>query len=532
MKNKLSPICFFTYNRLFETQQTIIALQKNNLAIHSDLYIFSDGYKNEIGKSKVEMVRKYIRTINGFKSVTIFESPNNKGLAKSIISGVTQIINKFDKVIVLEDDLITSPNFLDFMNQALCFYENNPSIHSISGYTMDLLGLYKYPLDYYLGYRASSWGWGTWKDKWLDVDWKVREYHKFKKSIFLQLKFMRGGSDLPKMLKNQMQGKIDSWAIRWCFNQFQNNQFTIFPAKSKVITIGFGEDATHTKQTKRFETELDNGNQILFNFDHMPEKDIKLLKEFAQKFSIKNRITEKINRFMIKLISKLKYIVRVISKKEILIWPQIKLDTTWFGNKHAGFYVNTKSLNSKSIIYSFGVGEDISFDEKLINEYNCYIYAFDPTPKTKDFILSKNVSTNFIFKEYGLNSHDGEIPFYLPLNPDHVSCSTSKVWGDNNKEIESIIVPMKKFSTIISELGHKKIEILKLDIEGSEYDVLDDILNSNVEINQILIEFHHRFPSISLYKTKEAIKKLNIKGYKIAAISDQYEEYTFIKVEN
>lgn len=294
MKNNLAPICFFTYNRLFETQQSIIALQKNNLALDSDLYIFSDGYKNEVEKSKVKEVRKYIKSVSGFKSVTIFESSNNKGLANSIISGVTQIINKYEKVIVLEDDLITAPNFLDFMNQALRFYQESPLIHSISGYTMDLPGLSKYTLDYYLGYRASSWGWGTWKDKWQDVDWEVKDYHKFKKSLFRQIKFMRGGSDLPKMLKNQMQGKIDSWAIRWCFNQFQNDRFTIFPARSKLVTIGMGEDATHTKQTKRFETKLDIGNETLFHFDKEPEKNKKLIKEFAQKFSIKNRLLEKL----------------------------------------------------------------------------------------------------------------------------------------------------------------------------------------------------------------------------------------------
>lgn len=532
MENKFIPICLFTYNRLFETKETITALQKNNLAKESDLYIFSDGYKDEFDKLKVENVRMFIKSIKGFKSLTVFESTKNKGLANSIIFGVSQIINKYNKVIVLEDDLVTSPNFLDWMNQALSFYQNELSIHSISGYTMDLPVLKDYDLDYYTSIRASSWGWGTWKDRWLSVDWDVQNYNKFKKNLLLQNKFMKGGSDLPKMLKFQMKGKIDSWAIRWCFNQFQNNQYSIFPSKSKIISIGFGDNATHTKHSYRFNTDLDIGNQIVFKFDIKPFISLKVLKEFSQKFSFQNRIREKFKKFMIKLITKLKYIVRVIIRQEILIWPQIKLDTVWFGNKHAGFYVNTKGLNSKSIIYSFGVGEDISFDEKLIKEYNCTIYAFDPTPKTVNFILTKNAPPNFIFNQYGLNSHDGEIPFYLPINPNHVSCSTSKVLDHKNKKTEFVIVNMKKFSTIVNELGHKKIEIVKLDIEGSEYEVLDDILNSKVDINQILIEFHHRFSSISLNKTKEAIKKLNIKGYKIAAISDQYEEYTFIKVKN
>ena len=532
MENKFTPICLFTYNRLSETKQTVNALKKNYLSKYSDLFIFSDGYKNKFEKSKVERVRKYIKTINGFKSVTIYESPINKGLANSIIDGVTKIINKYNKVIVLEDDLVTSPNFLNWINQALSFYKNDSSIHSISGYTMDLQSLKEYKLDYYLSYRASSWGWATWRERWMKVDWNVKEYQKFKRNIFSQYKFMRGGSDLPKMLKSQMQGKIDSWAIRWCFNQFYNNQLSIFPSSSKVISIGFGQNATHTKYSKRFITDLDTGNKTEFKFDYNPKINRNLINEFAKKFSIKNRVKEKIKEIMLKYFPKIKYVVRVLLGKEIIIFPQIKLETTWFGNKHAGFFVNTKPLNADSIVYSFGVGEDISFDEKLIQNFGCSIYAFDPTPKTIDYISSKNTSEKFIFKTYGLHNEDGNVPFYLPQNPNHVSCSTSKSSNKNNNHTDYVIVPMKKFSTIVDDLGHKYIEILKLDIEGSEYDVLDDILNSDVNINQILIEFHHRFPRISLNQTKEAINKLNKKGYKIAAISDQYEEYTFIKIEN
>jgi len=233
---------------------------------------------------------------------------------------------------------------------------------------------------------------------------------------------------------------------------------------------------------------------------------------------------------MIQIIAKIKYWIKILIRKEIIVWPQIELETSWFGNKHAGFFVDTKLLNSKSIMYSFGVGEDISFDEKLINSYNCTVYAFDPTPKTINFIASKTqISPKFIFHPYGIHSNDGEILFYLPSNPNHVSGTTSKIRNDKNREGKTVVVPMKKFSTIIKELGHEKIEILKLDIEGSEYDVLDDILESDVEINQILIEFHHRFASFGITQTKNAIEKLNTHGYKIAAISDQYEEYTFLK---
>ena len=289
----LAPICLFTYNRLSETQQTVKALQKIFLAKESDLFIFSDGAKNKEGVLKVEEVRTYIKGISGFKSVTVFESKENKGLANSIINGVSQIIEKYSKVIVLEDDLITTPNFLNFMNQALGFYENNSKIFSISGYTMDLPSLNEYSKDYYLGVRASSWGWGTWKNRWENVDWEMKDYSVFIKDRHQRKAFRRGGSDMTYMLKKQMLGKIDSWAIRWCYNQFRKEQLTVFPSKSKIMSIGFGEEATHTKKTKRFDVEIDKTEKIDFNFNSTIEVDKTLEKEFRQKFSILNRLKDR-----------------------------------------------------------------------------------------------------------------------------------------------------------------------------------------------------------------------------------------------
>jgi len=193
----------------------------------------------------------------------------------------------------LEDDLITSPNFLDFMNQALDFYENNPEIHSVSGYTLDLPSLKKYLKDYYLGYRASSWGWGTWKEKWEEIDWEVKEYNKFKRNPLKQIQFTRGGSDMPRMLKNQMKGRIDSWAIRWCFDQFLKEQYTVFPTVSKLYNIGIGKNATHTKKTIRFNTSIDDGVKRNFNFDHQPKINKKIVKDFRKKFSILSRLHDK-----------------------------------------------------------------------------------------------------------------------------------------------------------------------------------------------------------------------------------------------
>jgi hypothetical protein len=290
-----APICLFTYNRLNETQQTIEALQKNFLASESELFIFSDGPKNELNKDKVIAIRQYIHSISGFKSIKIFESEINRGLANSIIHGVTEVMVNSGKIIVLEDDLITSPNFLNFMNQALDVYETNKNIFSISGYTMDLPSLKNCNEDCYTGYRASSWGWGTWIDRWEKVDWNVSEYSNFKWDILQQIRFMRGGSDMPLMLWRQMNNKIDSWAIRWCFHQFKNNLLTIYPTESKVFNIGIGINSTHTKKGNHLNPHnFQFSNKTIFSFEYNIKLDKKILVEFRNVFSIYNRLKNKI----------------------------------------------------------------------------------------------------------------------------------------------------------------------------------------------------------------------------------------------
>lgn len=294
----LAPICLFTYNRPEETKKTIEALSANYLAPESDLYVFSDGPKTERNKNQIDEVRKYLKSVNGFKSVHIYESRENQGLANSVISGVSKVVNKYEKVIVLEDDLITSPNFLDFMNQALTYYESENKIFSVSGYSLDLTFLENYSKDYYFGFRASSWGWGTWKNRWNQVDWSSSGYRKVLFNPLKHFMFMRGGSDMPLMLWKQMNDKIDSWAIRWCFDQFKKDLLTVFPSKSKLYSIGFGESATHTKETKRFNTVIDGTNNRKFNFSKKIDLDMKILSEFRSKFSFKNRLMEKIQQWL------------------------------------------------------------------------------------------------------------------------------------------------------------------------------------------------------------------------------------------
>lgn len=288
--SELASVCLFVYSRFEETKQTINALQENFLAKESNLFIFSDGPKTDKIKEQVDKIRNYVKEIDGFKSIKLFESKTNKGLATSIISGVTKIINHYGKVIVLEDDLITSRNFLDYMNQALEFYDKKKKFFAISGYSYPL----KYPSDYNfdaaIGFRSYSWGWATWSDRWNSVDWEVKDYHQFIKNNIAVKDFSNAGSDLPKMLERQMNGQIDSWMIRWVYNQFKKRQFDVFPRVSKVLNIGFGKMATHTKcSSLRYKTTLDTSTNKHFIFPDETNVNKCIISQFKEKFSFHRR---------------------------------------------------------------------------------------------------------------------------------------------------------------------------------------------------------------------------------------------------
>ena len=158
-----APIILFVYNRHEHTKKTIETLQLNHLASENNLYIFFDGYKNENDRIKVEIVRSYVKSISGFKSITIVERKKNLGLAESVITGVNEIINRYGKAIVLEDDLITSPYFLKYMNDALDLYENIDEVVSIHGYIYPVKK--ELPETFFIR-GADCWGWATWKRGW------------------------------------------------------------------------------------------------------------------------------------------------------------------------------------------------------------------------------------------------------------------------------------------------------------------------------------------------------------------------------
>jgi glycosyltransferase involved in cell wall biosynthesis len=292
-----APIVLFTYNRLDTLMKCVTALSFNVLAEKSDLFVFSDGPKGETDIEQVEAVRAFLKQVTGFKSVKVIKRQKNLGLANSIKNGVDQVIHQFGKVIVLEDDLITSANFLLFMNKALEYYACNNKICSISGYSPPMLP--KDADDVYYTMRGSSWGWATWRDRWIHVDWEVNNYLEFIASSRRKRCFNKMGSDMCKMLNDQMTGKINSWAIRWSYWQFDNGLYTVFPVVSKVRNIGTSKLATNTKDNfNRFRTDIDKTDNDIFKFRDDIILEDRYMRPFLRQFSVTTRIKYKVLNFL------------------------------------------------------------------------------------------------------------------------------------------------------------------------------------------------------------------------------------------
>ncbi len=263
MASKLAPIVLFAYNRLVHLQQTVEALLKNPLADQSLLYIFSDAAKNDDAQEVVKQVRAYIHQIKGFKEIIIEEQSSNLGLAPSVIKGVSTVLNQHQKAIILEDDMVCSQNFLQFMNDCLDFYQNQPEIFSISGYIYPIEVPPTYSDDVFIFPRASSWGWATWLDRWEKVDWDMKDFPSFIKNKRAQKDFNQGGEDLTPMLIKQHKNLISSWAVRWCYTHYIKQGYCLFPVKSKIHNIGTDKSGQHSPKTTKYDAQLSESSYKL-----------------------------------------------------------------------------------------------------------------------------------------------------------------------------------------------------------------------------------------------------------------------------
>ena len=266
----LAPIVLFVYNRPWHTKQTIEALKKNELARDSSLFIYSDGAKDEASKSSVDEVREYIDSIDGFKSITIIKQEQNRGLANSIIEGVTKIVEEYGEIIVLEDDLVTSPYFLRYMNDALEFYRDYEEVMHISGYI--------YPIDSsslkdtFFIKPASCWGWATWSRAWRYFK-KDSSYYLdiFDKNMIRDFNLNNSYNYFNQILSNQ-RGDIDTWAIFWYASLYLQNGLSLHPKESFTQNIGHDGEGSNCKITNKYDVKL--VDRYPFKFMNIIEEDI------------------------------------------------------------------------------------------------------------------------------------------------------------------------------------------------------------------------------------------------------------------
>ncbi len=224
----------------------------------------------------------------------------------------------------------------------------------------------------------------------------------------------------------------------------------------------------------------------------------------------------------------LKRFLKILLSKDIPTWPQVDRSKIKFGQPEYDWTFSPLNIGKESIVYSFGIGRDISFDLALIENFGVKVFAFDPTPKSIAWLRSQKLPSGFKYFPIGLSDQDRLADFYEIDGEQSVSYSEVKL--DAQVKTQSpVALRVCRFSTICEMLRHDRVDILKLDIEGSEYGVIPDVLASKIEIGQILVEFHHRHNRIRVAKTREMIKLMNQQGYLIFDVSPNGYEYSFIK---
>lgn len=251
-----APIALFTYNRPDHLRRTLAALRENALARESRLYLFSDGPKGIEDAAAVEGVRRIVKHVEGFADVIVREQSTNQGLAQSVLSGVTGLVEQYGRIIVLEDDLVAAPGFLSFVNRALERYRDDPQVMQVSGYMFPVLEANRLSPTFFCRV-PTSWGWGTWDRAWrrLDLD-SGRMLNHLSDPRVREAFNVNGAYPYFEHLRLQHDGKLDVWGVRWYASMFVAGGLCLYPRRSLIQNIGMDGSGVHCGRSSDFQVEL------------------------------------------------------------------------------------------------------------------------------------------------------------------------------------------------------------------------------------------------------------------------------------
>ncbi|QOT75043.1 FkbM family methyltransferase [Cupriavidus basilensis] len=229
---------------------------------------------------------------------------------------------------------------------------------------------------------------------------------------------------------------------------------------------------------------------------------------------------------MRKLVRFARHSVNVAKGVDLFVIPEVKVDHVVLGTVYGGWPVIPEFTSKDSVVYSFGVGEDASFDLELIRRFQCKVHAFDPTPKSMQWVAAQAMPPEFLFSPIGIGAENGELLLYPPADPNHVSYTVKK--NDQSKGVPTR-AQVCDLPTIMERLGHRDIDILKMDVEGTEYDVIKKFAQQPMRPSQLMIEFHHGMYGYRSAETKTALAELKRIGYQIYYVSPGRHEFAFVR---
>lgn len=508
-KIELAPIVLFVYNRLWHTKNTIEALQQNELANESVLFIYADGAKGQDSKD-ISDVRNYIRTITGFKSISIIEREKNWGLAANIVDGVTSIVNKYGKIIVLEDDIVTSWGFLKYMNEALEIYNNEQKVMHVSGYMFPIKT--KMP-DTFFYNTASCWGWGTWARAWKYYNGDAKFLLKELYNRNLHNNFdLNGAYKFTNQLINNITQVQKTWAVKWYASFFLENGFALHPYPSLTNNIGHdgtGENCGTMSNNPFFWEKL--------------AKTITVTKwEILDDSIARNKIIKFYKRLLPKKKNSYRQLIKyfipefVIDIKKLLIGNPSKTNEKNIEieriSKLPRFYENRTRLLGNEVIFPDAASFLFIYDEIFKKQ----IYKFVST-KEKPYIIDAgaNIGLGIIFfKQLYAKSEivafepDDEIFNYLEqnvknFNLENVKLNKKGLWNEIKElsfvadgadggriELETNSSSKKIKTDLLSNYLHKEVDFLKIDIEGAELIVIEECKDYLFAVRNLFIEYH------------------------------------------